>query len=275
MRRSAIAALSLVLSACTAAVPVAEPATPPASVAAPSPPAIPASGYQGRYTLVSVDGVALDNPFDNTRPTLLIDAQAIHFASQCIGHSWSWSETSGTIRTARYVRPESDGVVGMCARGFLEFEQATIDALGAVEASRITQNGALVVEGTGHQLLFDRLDGPDIALRGRWEVATLDGEAVPGSERIVLYGNDTQLWWEPACAGQRAEIDLDFANGGAGWSARQVDTAGAIVCQIGLPPRLGDVWDALEAGERAEWTDAGGIAVTGDGRSVVLAPHHD
>ena len=85
-----------------------------------------------------------------------------------------------------------------------------MDGLGKVEASRITEDGDLLVEGAGHRLLFGRLDGPDIALFGAWEVAMLDGQPIPGAERIVLYGNDRQLWWEPACAGQRAEIALDF-----------------------------------------------------------------
>ena len=277
LRRAPYALLPL-LAACSATV--AEPVAGPIQVIAAAPVAEepspqPAADYsfEGRYALVAFDGAPLDNPFENTRPTLLIDARDIHFSSQCISHHWSWTESQGVIRTGRYVPPPApDGAVyGMCARGLTGFEEAAADAFAAVETSALQQNGDLLVTGSGHRLEFERLSQPDVNLRGMWRVAAIGGAALSPDTRLILGGNETQLFWEPACAGQRMEYSLDLQNDWAGWSARHVDTAGQIVCQIRVAPQLAEVWRALEAVDRAEWTTDGRLRFTGNGRSVLLA----
>ena len=269
MRNAGLALAALMLGGCVAAGPAA-PAEMPTQTQTQAHHAVATHGFNGRYTLATVDGVAIDNPFDNTRPTLIVEPGAIYFASQCIGRSWSWRDEDGAIRSAPYVRPTGEGVIGSCARGLLQFEQAVVDAMTGIEQSRLLGNGDLVVSGGGHRLGFVRLSAPDIALYGRWRVEMLDGETLAPHDRVILYGNDTQLWWEPICAGQQAEIALTFAESGTGWSAERLDTAGRPVCSIGLPPRLGDVWQALEAADSVQWTGTGGLAIEGDGRSVVL-----
>lgn len=105
-------------------------------------------------------------------------------------------------------------------------------------------------------------------LAGRWRVTAIDDQPYEAFMPLELYGNDYRIYWEPPCAAQERRYAID----GAGFSAwQEASESPPIVCEIGLPERLGDVWRAFDNGRSIETTDAGGARISGGGYSVTLA----
>lgn len=116
---------------------------------------------------------------------------------------------------------------------------------------------------------------PVATLAGEWRVAGIDGADLNEPYGIALRGDADRVWWEPACAGmvrryaiEGHRITIDPAEQEP--AARRPDVPPRAVCTIGLPPRLPEVFAALDAANRIERTPANGILLSGDGRSVTL-----
>ena len=113
---------------------------------------------------------------------------------------------------------------------------------------------------------------PSISLSGYWRVAGIDGTEFDEPVGIALKGDEAAIWWEPRCAGvargyQITGRSITFKSLE---SPRAPDSPTAPVCAIGLPPRLNDVFAALDAATSVERTPANGIQIAGGSRSVTL-----
>jgi hypothetical protein len=110
------------------------------------------------------------------------------------------------------------------------------------------------------------------SLAGAWRVAGIDGGSFNESYGLALRGDADKLWWEPRCAGMArgyriAGRTISFP------SLRPPLPPGSPpppVCAIGLPPRLGDVFRALDAATSVERTPQNGILISGGGHSLTL-----
>ncbi len=112
-------------------------------------------------------------------------------------------------------------------------------------------------------------------LSGAWRVAGIDGESLDEPYGLALEADDTQIWWEPRCAGMIFNYTID---GNAFASESFTDPEfrpepGAPpppVCAVGLPPRLSDVVIALDSADHIEVTPSNGILISGPEHSVTL-----
>lgn len=106
-------------------------------------------------------------------------------------------------------------------------------------------------------------------LAGSWRVAELDGEPFENFVTLELYANSRLLYWEPTCAG----LERRYAIEGREFSAMQTPSDGPrIVCDIGLPERIEDVFAAIDEADRIQPADGGGVMLSGLRRSVLLMP---
>lgn len=104
------------------------------------------------------------------------------------------------------------------------------------------------------------------SLAGAWRVAGIDGESFDEPYGLALTGNQTELWWEPRCAGMARSYTII----GRSVSFAATGSPSSAVCDIGLPPRLNDVFRALDAANTVVRTPANGIEISGGGHSVTL-----
>ena len=116
------------------------------------------------------------------------------------------------------------------------------------------------------------LGEPTISLSGDWRVAGIDGAEFNEPVGIALKGDEGAIWWEPRCAG----VARGYQVSGRSIRFRSLepprspDSPTAPVCAIGLPPRLNEIFAALDAATTIERTPANGIQISGAGRSVTL-----
>lgn len=113
---------------------------------------------------------------------------------------------------------------------------------------------------------------PAISLSGEWRVAEVNGEPFDETIGIALKGNETELWWEPRCAGMARGYRVR-----GGWikfsslePPRPPGGPTPPVCAIGLPPRLNHIFATLDAATSIDRTPENGIRIAGRGRSVTL-----
>jgi hypothetical protein len=89
---------------------------------------------------------------------------------------------------------------------------------------------------------------------------------------IALSADAEILWWEPRCAGMARRYQI---------SGRQVAFTSVLpprrlgeptppVCAIGLPPRLDEVFRAIDAATEIVRTPENGILLRGGGRSLLI-----
>ena len=110
------------------------------------------------------------------------------------------------------------------------------------------------------------------SLEGEWRVAGIDGHSFDESVGLALRASDQQIWWEPRCAGMARKYAIRgqrivFR------SAEPPRPPGAPtppVCAIGLPRRLGDVFQALDDATGVTRTPSNGIVIAGPRHSLTL-----
>ncbi len=110
------------------------------------------------------------------------------------------------------------------------------------------------------------------SLAGEWRVAGIDGASFDEPVGLALSGDATQIWWQPRCAGMARIYRIDDASISftSADPPRKPGEPTPPVCAIGLPPRLPELFHALDAATRIERTPANGILISGGGRSVTL-----
>jgi hypothetical protein len=102
-------------------------------------------------------------------------------------------------------------------------------------------------------------------LEGHWRVAGIDGTSLDEPVAIALTASDRQIWWEPRCAGMARNYRIE------GGTIRFTSTLPPRapgeptppVCAIGLPPRLGDVFRALDDATGIARLPSNGIRIAG------------
>lgn len=228
-----------------------------------------ARGLEGEYVVTHVNEADPATGFAGEEPTVTIAADRIHFQSQCIYQDWSYTRDGEDIQTGpfRYDEPPA-----MCARGLAIGETAIIEAIGAAETVRFVHSGLWLSGAKGtvqmRRLPSDRdLAGRTVDLTGSWLVQALDGRELPFA--LALEADFEQVWWEPGCAGQA----VNYAINGSAFNLRQRDSV-EMVCEIGFPPEVPEIWSAMAAAESVERTANGGVLISGNARSVLLVPHH-
>lgn len=102
------------------------------------------------------------------------------------------------------------------------------------------------------------------SLVGEYRVAGIDGTEVGGGIGIGLSITETNIFYDPRCAG----FDWTYTyEGGALTTERPADRP---VCRIAVHPEQQRLATALDAVTQAERTPSNGIELTGGGHSVTL-----
>jgi hypothetical protein len=109
-------------------------------------------------------------------------------------------------------------------------------------------------------------------LEGHWRVAGIDGKSLDEPVAIALTASDRQIWWEPRCAGMARNYRIE------GGTIRFTSTLPPRapgeptppVCAIGLPPRLGDVFRALDEANGIVRLPSNGIRIAGPKHDVTI-----
>jgi hypothetical protein len=105
-------------------------------------------------------------------------------------------------------------------------------------------------------------------LAGEWRVAGIDGKPFDESYGLALSADDSKIWWAPRCAGYERTYELDGTR--AHFGDPHKEGSPRIVCQIGIPSRLPDVFRALDSADRVVRTPANAMEVSGGGHSLTL-----
>lgn len=116
------------------------------------------------------------------------------------------------------------------------------------------------------------------ALAGEYRVGGIDGKPLSGREGIAVSISDTQLSFEPACAGfvwriAMVEGELRTFRPGDGNKDGEggfVATPTGPVCRIAVPPEKRALAEAIDAARQAVRTPSNGIELSGGGHSVTL-----
>lgn len=114
-----------------------------------------------------------------------------------------------------------------------------------------------------------------VTLAGEWKVVAIDGQDFNESYGLSLSASDTEIWWEPRCAGSVRSYAIAGNRltvkpaSGSNPSPRPGDPPPP-VCAIGVPERLGEVVRALDAAATIERTPSNGIEIAGGGHSLLL-----
>ena len=112
------------------------------------------------------------------------------------------------------------------------------------------------------------------SLAGEWRVAAIDDRSLDEPVGLALSASDAEIWWDPRCAGMARSYRIAgnaFAAGPPlGTVPRKPGDATPPVCAIGLPPRLGEAFAAIDAARHIARTPANGVRLSGGGRSLLL-----
>jgi hypothetical protein len=107
---------------------------------------------------------------------------------------------------------------------------------------------------------------------GEWRVAGVDGRSLDESTGLALRANDQEMWWEPRCAGmaRRYRIDGQRVSFTSAGPPRAKGAATPPVCAIGLPPKLKEVFEALDDAATVDRTPNNGLRFASQSHSVTL-----
>lgn len=263
MRKSLVLLVGLALLACA-------PSPEDASAAAAQEVVEQYRSFEGQYVVTYVNEAAPEIGIEGSEPTVTVSAGRIHFQSQCIYRDWSYSRNGTEIETGRYTYPETGGLVGMCARGFMPGEEAIIAALSEAKEVRFVPHG-LWFSGEKGTVQMRRVPSAEelasraVDLTGEWRVLSLDGKALEEGDAIALSADWSGIWWEPGCAGQGVMYRIE---GNAFVSPPPLPQG--MVCDIGFSPTLPKIWEAMRASDRIEQRADGQVLISGGGRSLVL-----
>ena len=109
-------------------------------------------------------------------------------------------------------------------------------------------------------------------LEGHWRVAGIDGTSLDEPVAIALTASDRQIWWEPRCAGMARNYRIEGAaiRITSALPPRAPGEPTPPVCAIGLPPRLGEVFRALDEATGIARLPSNGIRIAGPTHDVTI-----
>ncbi len=108
-------------------------------------------------------------------------------------------------------------------------------------------------------------------LAGEWRVAGIDGKSLDEPVALSLTADEGQLWWSPRCAGLNRFYRIEGRQ--IAFTPTQVTVPGEApppVCQIGVPARVQQVFEALDRANSIARTDNNGVLVSGPTSSVLI-----
>lgn len=108
---------------------------------------------------------------------------------------------------------------------------------------------------------------PVTTLAGEWRVAGVDGQPLDETYGLALSATDRVIRFEPGCAGRDRAYAIDGSRFRT-WLSE--DDPQQAICEIGLPPRLQDVWRAIDAADRIARMPSNAVLIAGGGHSVTL-----
>jgi hypothetical protein len=110
------------------------------------------------------------------------------------------------------------------------------------------------------------------SLAGEWRVAGIDDLSVDQPIGLALRGTDSEIWWEPRCAGMARNYRIwgSRISFSSTEPPRQAGQPTPPVCAIGLPAKLGQVFDVLDKASSISRTANNGILIAGAEHSVLL-----
>lgn len=112
-------------------------------------------------------------------------------------------------------------------------------------------------------------------LAGHWRVAGIDGELFDEPYGLALVASEDRIWWEPTCAGGNFSYTIvgnSFAANAYSDPAMRPAPGDPSppVCAIAIPPRLSEVFRAIQSADRIEITPENGVLISGGGHSLVM-----
>ncbi len=196
-----------------------------------------------------------------------IGPDRIAWTSQCVGGEWSYRGEGEAYSTRRHYEPGT----GMCARGLTQDERKVERALDGLTLIRRVESG-VYLEGGGEAIQLRLVPSEAeraeraVDLTGDWRVAGIDGKPLDRSYGIAIRADFRNVWWEPGCAGQ----GRDYAIAGNRFETQPPPPGPMVVCEIGYPPEVPQIWQAMDAADTIERTAENGVLISGGGRSVLL-----
>lgn len=112
-----------------------------------------------------------------------------------------------------------------------------------------------------------------VDLAGDWRVTAIDGIVVEAPLVLALKADGTRIWWEPICArmGRAYRIDGESVRFTPLPLPPGADPKMPLpVCAIGPPPRLDQVFAALDAARTIRTMPDGSLLIDGGGHKLSL-----
>ncbi|MDE1468479.1 hypothetical protein [Aurantiacibacter sp. D1-12] len=121
-------------------------------------------------------------------------------------------------------------------------------------------------------------------LAGDWRVVAINGEVLRETEIVNLSADESEIWWEPRCAGfvrqyviEGNRLLLDPVSSDV---PREVDgppMPPPPVCLVAHPPRLSDIAEIFHEADHVQQTQSdivgpSGLIISGDRGSIFMSP---
>ena len=228
---------------------------------------------RGEWSVARLNGQPLD-----TRIPFTASSDTFTWEPACAGQQIAYRTVDGRIE---FYQPPREGERIVCDIGYPEPLPRVIEGLEGRWDVEQKGNGNLVLTRGETRLELEKAPAqPQVSLAGEWRVAGIDGREFNESYGLALSADESELWWEPRCAGVAVEYRIEgtrfsarrpaVAPPPAAGSAEPPAAPAPAVCAIGLPERLEEVMAAIRAADRIERTQANGVLISGNGRSVTL-----
>ncbi|MDQ3074502.1 MAG: hypothetical protein M3Q88_02660 [Pseudomonadota bacterium] len=115
---------------------------------------------------------------------------------------------------------------------------------------------------------------PVTSLVGEWRVAAVDGKSFDEPYGVALSADAQEIWWDPRCAGFARSYRIEGSRLSTGpyigFNSPKAGEPTPPVCAIAPPPRIGDVFRAIDSARTIGVTPQNGIELSGGGHSLLL-----
>jgi hypothetical protein len=225
---------------------------------------------RGRWEVSRLDGKSLDH-----RIPLTGIANALTWEPSCAGQGILYRTEGETL--VFHTEPSDEPQI-VCDIGYPDDLPEVIEALeGRWQVAR-TDRGDIVLTRGDETITLEKTPVETVeTLAGEWRVAGIDGAALDEPVGIALSADDSEIWWEPRCAGaivayrivNERFIQVEYPEP----SPRPPGAEPAPpppVCAVAVPRSLDEAMTAIRAADRIERTRSNGVLLSGGGRSITL-----
>lgn len=225
---------------------------------------------QGQWGISRLGGETLDY-----RITFTGGRAALTWQPACAGQDILYRAAGEQLE---FYQPERDEPRIVCDIGYPADLPVVLDYMEGRWDAVWQDNGDLTLTRADEVLTLEKLPLGDVeTLAGHWRVAGIDGEALNERTAIALSADDSEIWWDPRCAGVIVPyriVNERFIVVSTPEAPPPPPGSEPVppppVCTIGLPPRLSDAMNAIRAADTIERTPANAVRLSGGGRSITL-----